>query len=461
MLPRPLQSPALVLLGLLAGCVTSRVDESWPAARPLGADLATYRPDREPPAEPSSRTPAENPEGLLTLQQALALALLQNPELAAFSYSVRSAEARALQAALLPNPEARLEVEDFGGTGAVSGFDSAETTLQLGQLIELGGKRRNRSKVADLETDLRGWDYEAKRLDVFADTTQAFVEVLAAQERAKLAEETLEVARQVVEAASVQVRAGKVSPLEEIRARVAYSTREIDRERARRELGASRVRLASTWGSSTATFDSATGSLDAVASPPSFDELLAGIAAAPELARWDTEIEHRRARLRLEEALRTPDPTLESGIRRYEETDDTGFLIGVSFPIFVFDRNQGGVREARFDFARVWEERRAAEVRVRSELTEAYERLASAYHEVVKLRDEIVPGARRAFEAADEGYRQGRFGFLDVLDAQRTLFDAQDRQVVASTAYHLAVAALERLTASPLPPAATEIAPKE
>ena len=85
-------------------------------------------------------------------------------------------DARILQAGLLPNPELGAEVENFGGSDMRSGtFDECGGHgSALSQLIELGGKRAKRSRVAKLERDLAGWDYEAKRLDVYVATAKGF-----------------------------------------------------------------------------------------------------------------------------------------------------------------------------------------------------------------------------------------------------------------------------------------------
>ena len=86
-------------------------------------------------------------------------------------------------------------------------------------------------------------------------------------------------------------------------------------------------------------------------------------------------------------------------------------------PLPVFDHNQGGFLEARYQLAKAEEERRAAEMQGRGALAEAYAALSSAFAEATTLKSEVLPGAQRAFDAASEGYRQGKFGFLDVLDA--------------------------------------------
>src|SRR2546427_2665822 len=131
----------LAVAGLVAGfggCATKpqSVAESWIEPRPLGKELATFRPPREATNTPVPPSTIEEPIGALTLRQALALALARNPELAVFSWDVRIGEARMLQARLRPNPEVGVEVENVTGTGEFRGAREAETTLELSQLIE-------------------------------------------------------------------------------------------------------------------------------------------------------------------------------------------------------------------------------------------------------------------------------------------------------------------------------------
>src|SRR5262245_60728610 len=155
---------ALVLMVLISSAAAQRVEAASP----------------EPPAirmrvisQQSGALPiegVEEPRGVIRLQQVLTLTLLRNPELAAFSFDMRAAEARALQAGIWPNPQLGVEVENVAGTGSTTkGVRAAETTLQLSQLIELGGKRAKRMRLAGLERELTSWDYEVKRLDVLTE----------------------------------------------------------------------------------------------------------------------------------------------------------------------------------------------------------------------------------------------------------------------------------------------------
>jgi cobalt-zinc-cadmium efflux system outer membrane protein len=379
------------------------------------------------------------------LPQAQALVLLHNPKLATFAWEVRAGEARTLQAGLPPNPEAGIEVENFAGSGELRGFDSAEITIHLSQLIELAGKRRKRTRVAALERDLTAWDYETTRVDVLTQATQAFVAVLSAQENIRLQEELVRLAQQVRTTVGERVKAGKVSPVEETRARVALSTSQIELERAQQALASARKRLVATWGSTVPAFTRAEGNLDTVAALPPAGQLAERLAQNPDLARWATEMAQRQAALELEEARRTPDPTLGGGFRYVRDTDDNAFVMELSVPLPVFDRNQGNRLEARYRLAKAEEEQRAATVQAHAALAEAYAALAAAYAAATALKNDALPGAQGAFEATGEGYRQGKFGFLDVLDAQRTLFEVRGQYIEALAAYHQAVADVERL----------------
>jgi cobalt-zinc-cadmium efflux system outer membrane protein len=120
-------------------------------------------------------------------------------------------------------------------------------------------------------------------------------------------------------------------------------------------------------------------------------------------------------------------------------------VFSFSLPLPVVNRNQGAILEAQYRLAKAEEERRAAVVRVRTALAAAYATLTTAFAEATTLREESIPGARRVFEATSEGYRQGKFSLLDVLDAQRTLFEAKGQYIEALATYHKAVAEAERL----------------
>jgi cobalt-zinc-cadmium efflux system outer membrane protein len=287
-------------------------------------------------------------------------------------------------------------------------------------------------------------------MDVLTQVTRAFVDVLAAQELVALTAQTTQLVEQVQQSVAARVVAGVVSPIEETKADVALALARVETDRATRLLEANRERLAALWGAPEATFQRAAGDLNTVPSLPPATELTARLAGNPDLAQWAVEISRGRAALAVERSKLVPDMTLTAGFRRFSDTDGHSFLIGASLPLPLFDRNQGGIAEARKRLAKAYEEERAAESRVRAALAEAYRALSTAHAEAMALRTTVLPGARQIFEAVSEGYRLGRFGYLDALDAQRTLIGASNQYLRALAEYHKAVADVERLIGAPL-----------
>jgi len=436
----------VVALFIAQGCATRPPETQGPEPRPLGREFPVRAAPRDAEGDDGSAALAEEPVGEeITLRRALALALLRSPKLSAVSWDIRIGEARRLQAGLFPNPELEVEVENFGGSGEFAAFLGSEATVVLSQLVELGGKRNARKQVAAFDAELAAWDHEAARLAVLTDTTLAFLDVLAAQEQLRLAQDAHRVSGEVLAAAVARVKAGKVSPLEEVRAGVAVSKSAINLETARRTLEGARGYLAAAWGSWSPGFKHATGKLDAVKPVPPLESIEGLVARNPDIARWAQEMEQRLAVLSLERAGRVPDLTVGAGVKYISGPDTPAFVFGFSIPIPFSDRNQGAILEAEYQIARAGDARKVAEVRTRAALAGAYHVLASAHGTAVSLRDDVLPAARRAYAAASESYKEGKLGYLDVLDAQRTLMEARQGHVDALITYHKAVAVVESL----------------
>lgn len=415
-----------------------------------GSRYLKFQPmDAAPDAEEPD-TAHDNPTGVITLEQVLALGFLQNPELASFSWEVRSSEARFVQEGLLPNPEIEFSVENFGGDNGLEGFDGSETTIQISQMIELGGKRTKRKQVAALEKDIAQWDYESKRLDVFTEISKSFWGVVACQEQYAIAEEILMVADNAYNLVTERVKAGKAPSLDEIQSKVTVTTTRIEFERSKRALETARKKLAATWGSSEPLFKKVAADIGAITPPPSLEDLEVYLSENPDLARWDTEMEKNRALVKLADAGSIPDLTVGAGPRYYNESDDMAFVMNVSVPVPIFNRNQGGIKEAMFNLAKAKESRKAAMLKAQNDMDQAYQDLSSSYLTADSLIKIAIPAAQTAFSAALEGYREGKIGYLAVLETQRTFFEVKHQYISAIVDYHKSKADIERLVGKSL-----------
>ncbi|GFO71264.1 outer membrane protein, cobalt-zinc-cadmium efflux system [Bathymodiolus japonicus methanotrophic gill symbiont] len=400
---------------------------------------------------PITLVPIKEPTAQLVLAQALAQVLTGNPKLAAFSQETRAREAATLQATLLPNPKFRVQAQNFGNN-KFKGADGDAITIVLSQLVELGGKRAARTEVAILNHELANWDYETQRINVLTQVTQAYIEVLAAQQRLHLAGQLLDLARKMVDISTAKVRSGSVAPLEETKAKVIKASAQIDLQRTQKQLLASRQRLASTWGSTEALFQSALGDLEDIQPPPELQDLIQRIQENPDLARWATEINQRQAFISMEKSKAIPDITFNFGTNTYLDGHDYNMNAGFSMPLPLFDRNQGSILAAQRRLNKAEDERRNAEINTMTALNVVYQQLHSAYVEVTTLRNDVIPGAESAFKVASRGYRLGEYDFLQVLDAQRTLVGVKTQYIQAQTDYHLNVARIERLIGGSLNP---------
>jgi cobalt-zinc-cadmium efflux system outer membrane protein len=353
-----------------------------------------------------------------------------------------------LQALARPYPEAEIEVEDIGSTGDRAGLGDAVTTVRLGQTLETGRKREARTRLAERDRDLGGWDNRSLREDVRRDTAAQFAGVLAAQQRLRLLQNAGALAERLLATVSARVAAGKDSPSEQNKANVALANRRLELRRAEGDLAGARVRLAALWGATEATFAEASGDLAAIPELPELARLLEALATNPDLARWSTEEAQRTAALALARAGRAPDVTVGAGVAWSGAEDDATFEVSASVPLPIWDRNQGAIREAAAELRKATAERHAVETGLRAALIAQHQELATARQEALGLRDEVLPEARRALELAQTAFAQGKTTYLDVVDAQQTLFEAEWQHVEALAACHAAVAEIER-TAGP------------
>lgn len=387
----------------------------------------------------------QEPNGVLTLAETLAWVLRQSPELAAFSWDMRISEAEALQAGLLPNPEAEVVMEQLGGSGSYRKFRAAQTTLQLSQLIELGRKRQQRQAVAGFRTDMANWEYQSRRLDVLTATARAFVEVLGLQERVALAGELAAQAHQVDQVIAERVKAGAASPLEALRSGMAVVAMKLQQQTAERELHVARIRLASCWGSKAPVFAGVQGDFYQLPPVEKLDASASAGEGNPDIRRWDAELKERQAVLEAENAQRIPDLTVTGGMQHFNEDGDTALVVGLSVPLPLFNRNQGNIQAARARLMKGYKEQQTTILKAQVDLEAAWQTLALAHQEAFQLETILLPGTQAAWDAAREGYRLGKFGYLEVLDSQRQWFETKGQYIAALTAFHKARADVERL----------------
>lgn len=389
---------------------------------------------------------AREPVGVLDLNQAISLVMESNPEIQSAQLELKAAEYRMLQAGLRPNPNLSFQAENVLGKNELSGFDSAEYTAQLEQTLEIGGKRSKRVESAELNRQLRVFNFTARQLDVEAETVRRFTALQGAQEQLALDREFMSLAQEFQKAVAARVQAGKVSAMEEEKAKILLSKQKAVLFKAENELASARVRLSSMWGSSKPGFDSVSGDFFSIPLLRAMSDLVEGVKENPDVGRWKAELAQRNAGVKAEKAARLPDVTIAGGVRRFNDTGDNAFVLGLSLPLPLFDRNQGNVLQSATLVSIAEKEQYSANLAANTELEKAYHEFLSASNKVSTLKIEIIPRATTVYDSVKAGYVQGKFSYLDVLDAQRTLFEARGEYIDAMVACRSAAADIGRIS---------------
>ncbi|WP_176041200.1 TolC family protein [Burkholderia stabilis] len=391
-----------------------------------------------PPSEALSSTS-------LTLPDALAVAARNNPALRGARADVDASAGALMQAGARPNPEVSFLQE---------GFRRAErtSTALINQTIELGGKRSARLDVASYGREAANASLDEQGAVVRADVIAAFYGLLAAQRQLQVTEESAAIAARSADLAGRRAQAGKVSPVEATKAQVAAAGVQIEVVTARGRVEVAREKLNAVMGEARGDRLAVLGDLEAVPPVEPLPALTAQLDDAPLARIARAEMLRSNAAVSLERARRIPDVTISAGVKRVTTggVPDNQAVVGVSIPIPLFNTNKGALLEATHKAERANADLDRERTRLRLELTQAYANFEAAAQEAQRLKADILPAARLALDAMSRGYELGKFSFLDVLDAQRTLFQGQSQYVRALAGAHTARADIGRLVGTPL-----------
>ncbi|MDB6062916.1 MAG: hypothetical protein JWM78_3019 [Verrucomicrobiaceae bacterium] len=387
------------------------------------------------------------PRGDLTLSAAISAALLRNPALHSASFNVRIADAQIAQAQRRLAPEVGISLENFGGA---LGNDVLESTLSLSQVIELGDKRNRRIDTARGSRDSSVIEREAKQLDVLAEVTRRFIDVAAQQEQLLLIRRSTELTATTLKAITQRVAAARSPEAEKNRATIALGRAQLDEEHARHILLSAHRRLAALWGSTEPNFGDAQANLFALPAVDTFEKLTAKLKANPDFLHFASEARLRDAEWQLAQAEAKSNITVGAGLRHFEETGATGFVVNMSMPLNFGNRNRDAIGAAALRREQVAVDEQNAFMTTQATLFEFYQTLQQARSEVSVLREQLIPQAEAALTQTRYGYERGRFSYLELADAQRELIALQRNAIESAATYHRTRAEIERLTNSSL-----------
>lgn len=379
----------------------------------------------------------------ITQDQAIRRALDASPELRASAENRRAAAGARLQASVRPNPTLQIEAENFAGSDPFNGLSAGEYTYSLGQKIERGGKRAARIAIADADAEFARLDEARTELDVVMAVRSAYVSAMAATARRAVAEDQQKIGVELEN--SVRRRVASARDPEAALLRISAHTLELkaDRDLASETTKIAKARLSSYWGEVTNAFDIDTALL--FAAPGTVRSIPTGVEASPDAALLSASEARAGAALRLEQANARQDPTISFGVRHLAGDDAVAGVVSFSMPLALFDTNKGTISKARAERNRAEWEKRAGLMRLTRDYQTVLGRLNAAGAEARAIREEIIPKAEAALQAARRGFDRGAFTYLDVIEAQRALTDLKSREIAALTRLRQSEIALDRL----------------
>lgn len=388
--------------------------------------------------------PAES----LTLRAAIARTLQHHPSLRSDAAQAEALRQQANVDGLAPPLTFGAELENVVGTGAVSGINGAETTLRLGRVVELGGKRQARRDRTLAEVDRQQNVLVKRQLDLAAETTRRYVAITQGQLALALAERQVKLARETRAAVHSRFDQGVVPEADLVPTEIAVARAELLEEHARHELLSARFALATLWGSTAPEDIESTGALLDLPPVPDFQTLATRLEQTPDVATYALELAKIDADRTLARASGRPDLSFTAGVRRLEALDDQAFVLSFSMPLGTGSRATPAIARADAEAEAVEARREAALQEARKLLFERLQELRHARTEVEALGERMIPAAQRGLALTRTAYENARYSALQLTQAQATLLELEQSQLAAAARYHLLLTDIERATAA-------------
>jgi outer membrane protein, heavy metal efflux system len=379
----------------------------------------------------------------LTYSEALQRTLDYSPKLKAFELGIGIKSSEELQVGLHHNPLFSIEYE----TGDKD--ERVEVTYSLSQVFELGGKHGAEKRFAATQTDAAKWDSEMERLDLILELTHVFIDTIAAQEKMKLAERQLQLEKQRLNCVKEQVQNGKLALLSEKKAEISYCRADIFFKKTQQNFQFSKQKLASLWGFSQPDFEWILYPFFEIFPLTPFPELECRLMDAPELGKSLVECEAAYAAVNLEKANRYPDIEVTAGVCTSKGFSCSSFFVELEMPLPLFDRNQGNVSRAKLQELQVFYLQEQLLLDAKNRLAAVYGEWLAAYHEASAFQLITSSSLKMATEGMREGYENGKFELLDVVEAEKSSLEVQENCIDAITIYHHKKAEILRLIGMP------------
>jgi outer membrane protein, heavy metal efflux system len=388
---------------------------------------------------------------VLTRQQAVSRALAQNPQLRAAQEQVSQARARVWEAVALPDPAFAGAYEEETA-GFLHPNSSTSRDVGVAFTIPFPDKLRLSGKAAHSDLRATEFSYTQTSQQIASATAQAYDALVVALRHEQDLSNDVQLADDFLQKTQARFAGGTVAGLDVVKAKV-------DRAQAQNALIASQLDLANARAGLNRLLARELGapiqpadSLAMPGSPPGLDSLRAlAVASRPDLQGLAAERQSARASAGLAKEWWLPDISLTLS-RNYTQGDPAAVStgIGIGLPLFFWQHHWGEVAEAKHRVRELDADNRDLLAEVDQEVRAAYATASTAIQQAAYIRDELLPETQQAYDIASTSYGLGGSSALEVLDAKRSLIDAQMQYADALGAANDAMAQLQLAVGAPL-----------
>jgi cobalt-zinc-cadmium efflux system outer membrane protein len=370
------------------------------------------------PCRPSRRTrhPPPTPAPPATLDDLTRLALEQHPRLAQAAFAVEAARGRAIQAGLYPNPTFQFTADELGDRTGPPGILSPF----VNQEIVRKDKLRLGRAAGERAVDQAALAAAAQRYALLAAVRQAYVDVLTLKARVDMLAAAVKQSHQAAAAVQKLIDAKQASRLDLLLIETDGARRQADLDAAAAELPAAARRLAAAVGVPEAQLGRLTGSLDPPLPVYDLDRTRAYVLAThPEVQAARVGVDRSRLLLQKAHADAKPNITLSAGYTRQSQNRSNDWGVGVLFPLPVWNKNQGAIKEATANLGDAAQEVKRVEADLADRVAVAVRDYAAAVRRAERYRSDVLPRAREAFDLSVKAYQVGQYDYAKVVQAQR------------------------------------------
>jgi len=382
----------------------------------------------------------------LTLEQLVAEACKNNPEIRALTADIAGARGEVDTAKTWQNPELTVAPGAKHVRGEGSEFHG---DFGLQQTIEYPGKRALRRAVAEKNVAVRQTALSGFRYQLAIQVRRAHFTLLTAHEIMALREQRLALAKAFVQAAKKKVEGGFAPEFEATKAEVEIVIAQKALREAQAQHESARVALNSLLGRKPSEPLSITGTPgDGVATPDLSALLSLALARNPSLKVQQTEVERTGLSLRSVKKSRLPDVTVGPSFEYASDEQIYGF--GFSLPLPLWDRKKGEIETATAEQEKALAELDKLQREIVRDVAMASQNLFAAKEALTYFTPALREKIKVALDAAAQSYAEGRTTLLIYLEMRRTYFDTQADYLETLQKLYEAQAELEAALGVPL-----------